>query len=69
MNLRHWMSTEINKRTRQIVTMNAKREREREIRVLTVVLSVIFKTSFASADFHFTQYRVCNIHISTSKGR
>ena len=26
---------------------------------LTVVLSVIFKTSFASDDFHFTQYRVC----------
>ena len=69
MNLRHWISAEINERTRQIVTMNAEREREREIRVLTVVLSVIFKTSFASADFHFTQYRVCNTHISTSKGR
>jgi len=30
---------------------------------LTVALSVIFKTSFASDDFHFTQYRVyvdCN---------
>lgn len=26
---------------------------------LTVVLSVIFRTSFASDDFHFTQYRVC----------
>ena len=60
------MSTEINKRTRQTLCDECGKG-EREIRGLTVVLSVIFKTSFASADFHFTQYRVCNIHISTSK--
>ena len=35
---------------------------------LTVVLSVIFKTSFASDDFHFTQYRVCCRRISRLKG-